>query len=160
MKTVKLSSSYQEGEYTIKLYVDASGVAAVFTGRAGSTPAGKILVSDSALATGGALDDGKVGIYDAANLASAGNRSYDNFQVSALPSTSTTSDAVTFASRSTQLTTDGHYRLDAGGTAYGPVSVQTGDLPRLPVAGLEGRTTEVFIKASRGDFDQLPRLRD
>ena len=66
------------------------------------------------------------------------------------------SDAVTFASRSTQLTTDGHYRLDSGGTAYGPVSIQTGDLPRLPVAGLEGRTTQVFLKASRGDFDQLP----
>ena len=29
------------------------------------------------------------------------------------------------------------------------------DLPRLPPT-VEGRTTEIFIKASRGDFGQLP----
>ncbi len=32
----------------------------------------------------------------------------------------------------------------------------TGELPRIPPAGLEGRTCEVFIKGSRGDFGQLP----
>jgi hypothetical protein len=35
-------------------------------------------------------------------------------------------------------------------------SIQAGDLTRLPVAGMEGRTVEVFIKPRRGDFDRLP----
>jgi len=46
-------------------------------------------------------------------------------------------------------------REDSTGTAYGPVSQVIGDLPRLPPT-VQGRTTEVFIKASRGDFDTLP----
>ena len=84
--------------------------------------------------------------------ATAATRTYDNF-AAWIP----TPDAVTFASRSTQLTTDGHYRLDSGGTAYGPVSIRHRQTSRrLPVGGLEGRTTQVFLKASRGDFDQLP----
>ena len=35
-------------------------------------------------------------------------------------------------------------------------SIQARDLTRLPVAGMEGRTMEVFIIPSRGDFDRLP----
>lgn len=64
----------------------------------------------------------------------------------------TTADAVAFASRALVLRTEGAYRLDSGGVAYGPVSWVEGDLPRLPVSGSEGRTVETFIKMSRGDF--------
>ena len=35
-------------------------------------------------------------------------------------------------------------------------STQARDLTRLPVAGMEGRTMELFINPSRGDFDRLP----
>jgi hypothetical protein len=66
------------------------------------------------------------------------------------------SDAVAYASQSVELGTQGIYREDVGGTASGPVSVITGDLPRIPPAGAEGRTTEVMVKLSRGDLDQLP----
>lgn len=38
-------------------------------------------------------------------------------------------------------------------------SIQARDLTRLPVAGMEGRTMEVFIKPSRGDFDRFPDSR-
>ena len=38
-------------------------------------------------------------------------------------------------------------------------STQARDLTRLPVAGMEGRTMEVFINPSRGDFDRLPYTR-
>jgi hypothetical protein len=37
-----------------------------------------------------------------------------------------------------------------------PRTMEIPDLPRLPVAGLEGRTREIFLKPSRGDFDELP----
>ena len=78
-------------------------------------------------------------------------RSYDNFFVSPPTALSAVSDSVVYASQKAQITTEGAYRLDSGGTAYGPISRRRGDLPRLPVGG----TTEVFIKASRGDFETV-----
>lgn len=147
------------GWHTIKVTVDTAGNARVYTAPAGSSDLGAAKISvnaDANLATGGALDDGKIGIYDASDLASAGARAYKQFRAYTPTSTSVINDAVIYANRSAQLTTDGHYRLDVGGTAYGPVSTQAGDLPRLPVSGLEGRTTQVFIKGSRGDLDSLP----
>lgn len=148
----------QGGYYTLKLTVDAAGNYRVYTGpQGGELGAALISGQDTThLQTGQTLDDGKIGIYDASDLGSAGIRNYDNFKAFAPTATTTVSDAVIYANRSAQLTTDGHYRLDTGGTAYGPVSIQGGDLPRLPVSGLEGRTTEIFIKSSRGDLDQLP----
>lgn len=111
---------------------------------------------DSALVTGGSLASGKVGIYDARVSATACTRIYDDFAAAGDYSTVTPSvDAVLYATRSAQLTTDGMFRQDAGGNAYGPVSIVAGDLPRYPVAGLESRTTQVFLKGSRGDFDQV-----
>jgi hypothetical protein len=76
-------------------------------------------------------------------------RSFDNFT-----SWSPSPDAVLHPSQSAELRTDGMFREDVSGTAYGPVSHVIGDLPRLPPT--LGGTTEVFIKASRGDFGQLP----
>jgi len=107
--------------------------------------------SSTTLATGGTLQTGKIGIGDRNSSATACTRSYDSYTASVPPT-----DAVTFASRSVQLTTQGHYRLDSGGTAYGPVSVQNGDLPRLPQSSLESRTIEGMVKMSRGDLDQIP----
>ena len=62
-------------------------------------------------------------------------------------------DAVLAASRTIELRTDGMYRQGAGGTIFAPVSQVTGDLPRIPPSGLESRTVQVFLKASRGEFD-------
>ena len=59
-----------------------------------------------------------------------------------------------YANQSVQLTTDGMFREDSGGTAYGPVSNVRGDLPRIPPT-TDGRTTEIFLKATRGDLDGL-----
>jgi hypothetical protein len=98
-----------------------------------------------------APSSGNVGFREQNPTAAVITRNYDNF-AAWVPSP----DAVIFASQSAQLTTQGNVRLDSGGTAYGPVSTQVGDLPRIPPAGLEGRTTEVFLKASRGDLDTLP----
>ena len=65
-------------------------------------------------------------------------------------------DAVLAASKTVELRTDGMYRQGGGGTIYGPVSEVIGDLPRVPPSGLESRTLQVFLKASRGEFNQEP----
>lgn len=136
--------------YTALLSVDTGGAwEAQLLGSSG----GAILTSsgqDTDLATGGTLATGKPGFYDANTSATALTRTYDNFAAQAFAP-----DAVAYASESVQLTTDGVYREDSDGVTYGPIT-PIGDLPRIPVAGLEDRTTEVFLKASRGDLDQLP----
>lgn len=65
-------------------------------------------------------------------------------------------DAAMYASQSAQLTTDGIFREDSAGVAYGPKIPDSGTLPRLPVSGLEGRVVEVFVKGTRGNFDRIP----
>lgn len=75
----------------------------------------------------GGPSSGGVYIYDENLAGAAATRTYDNFAVWApVP------DAVIYATRSAQLTTDGMYRLDSGGSAFGPISRVVGDLPRLP----------------------------
>jgi hypothetical protein len=80
--------------------------------------------------------------------AAADVRYYDNF-LAWVPDT----DAVLFASRGAELRHDGMFREASGGTNYAPIT-PTGDLLRLPPSGLEGRTAEVFLRPSSGDFDQ------
>lgn len=138
--------------YTMRLYVDSAGRVSVWVvPQGGSFDTPQVTTQMASLATGGGLASGTNGLFDWHVDAFATNRDYDNFSVVVPPA-----DAVMFASQSAQLTTDGIVREDSTGTSYGPVSIRTGDNPRLPVAGLEARTTEVFIKASRGEFDRFP----
>jgi hypothetical protein len=60
-----------------------------------------------------------------------------------------------FNGRSAELRTEGMFRQDSTGAAYGPVSYLTGDLPRIPPSGLENRTVQFFVKADRTDMDVL-----
>jgi hypothetical protein len=99
---------------------------------------------DSDLAAGGTLASGGFGIYDASPGTKASLRKYDNF-AGYVP----VGDAVVFGFQKAQLTAEGMYRLDSGGTAYGPVSRVIGDLPRIPITK-GGRTTEAFIKGKPG----------
>ena len=62
-------------------------------------------------------------------------------------------DCVIAAGKTCELRTDGMFRQGGGGTVYGPVSQVIGDLPRVPPSGLESRTLQVFLKPSRGEFD-------
>ena len=70
-------------------------------------------------------------------------------------SVSTTPDAVLYATQGAEIRTEGMYREDPTGVTFGPVQRVTGDLPRIPPSyvGLEGRTVQMFVKASRGDLD-------
>jgi hypothetical protein len=97
------------------------------------------------------LASGDVYIYDENPSAITANRMYNNLAVWVPPL-----DAVCFASQKVQLSTEGLHRLDSGGTAYGPVSRVVGDLPRLPAGGLENRPTELFVKVSPSDMQELP----
>jgi hypothetical protein len=68
----------------------------------------------------------------------------------------TTADAVIYSTRTAECRTDGMYRVDVGGTSYAPISQVVGDLPRVPPAGAENRTLQVFLKPSRGNFTTEP----
>lgn len=75
-------------------------------------------------------------------------RVYYSYSASALPE-----DAVLYSERSSEIRFDGCYREDTTSGAYVRVSEETGDLPRLPPSGLEGRPVELFLKNSRGELD-------
>jgi hypothetical protein len=137
--------------YTWRMAVGPSGAMAIWFGPRGSDPKLIATGADTALATGGALASGKPGFYDQSDASVFLIRMYDNFLASGA-----VFDAVAFAGQSVQLATDGNVREDSTGTAYGPVSIDSGDLLRIPPSGIEGRTVEFMVKPSRGDFDALP----
>ena len=139
---------------SLLLTVDAGGRFAAYwstptPGRGYGAPV--LQGQDAVLATGATLATGGYGIVDHNTAGGPLTRTFDNFVVWVPPA-----DAVLHASQSVELNTVGMFREDATGTAWGPVSHVTGDLPRLPPSGLEARSVELFVKASRGDFDQLP----
>jgi hypothetical protein len=135
----------------LQLLVDAAGRWMVWAGVPDTALPLLIQGQDSAFATGGGLASGKPGFYDYRADGLALTRNYDNFAAWVPPV-----DAVIHASQSLQLTTEGMFREDSGGAAYGPVSWVEGDLPRIPPAHPEARTMELFLKASRGDLQDLP----
>lgn len=66
-------------------------------------------------------------------------------------------DAVIFANRTAEISTDGCYRDDSAGSGnYGAVSVFVGDLPRIPPSGPEGLGIELVVRPTVGNFDDLP----
>lgn len=137
--------------YTLRLLVADSGHWAVWGGPRSDNPPLLMAGHDTDLATGGGFATGQVGFYDAYTGGGVVTRSYDNF-AAWVPQL----DAVLYANRSAQLHTDGAYREAANGAAWGPTQPPAGDLSRLPPSGLEGRPVELFVKASRGDFGQVP----
>lgn len=117
-------------------------------------PQGNPKLIDSGLDPGlttGALASGRCVLYDEDAQSFAVTRSYDNF-AAYVPG----ADSVINASQSAEIRTDGVFREDSTGSAFSPASWVEGDLPRLPVAGNEGRVVQVFFKGSRGDLDTLP----
>ena len=70
----------------------------------------------------------------------------------------TPGDAVIYAASAVpnavnvEMRTEGMFRNDPAGAVYGEVSRIIGDLPRLPVSGLENRPIEVFVRLSSGDL--------
>lgn len=138
--------------YTFAIVVVGSDVHAFF-GEQGSP---QHIVSWGVPELASSLTSGKAGLFDSRPGGVAATRTYDNFA-----SWAPTPDAVLFASQSTELATTGITREDSGGTAFGPVSIVNGDLPRFPNRS-SGGTVGVLLKASRGDlqFDSDPGIDD
>lgn len=127
--------------YTLGAKVAVNGQVSIYINgvQIGSTGA------SAALASGGTLDDGKVGIIDHYISATALTRTYENFVVYG-----TTTDAAVYASQSMEARSDRMIREDSGGTLWQNVSSYEGDYHLVPVAGREGRTTRYIVKLSRG----------
>jgi hypothetical protein len=140
--------------HTITLTVDVDGSFIGSITTAGSTLT--VTGQDAALKTAGTLASGKVGIWDYMPFSNAATRTYDNFSATYHTGSTSQTEAVMYPSQSVQLTTEGMFREDSGGVAYGSVAKVIGDLPRIPPAGLEGSTVQFFIKGSRGDVYTLP----
>ena len=125
------ASAYPNGMVTSDLSVDG-------------VPVVGLTVTDAALATGGTLDDGKIGIFDYYPAGAACTRQYDNFQGGTL-----TSNAACFASQSIRIAHDGVVREDAAGNVWGDPGKVEGDLLLIPPSGREGRSCQVVVKMSR-----------
>lgn len=138
--------------YTIRLQVDALGRWSMWFGPQGSTFGSPVISGQhSALATGGALAAGKVGIFDVNQSASAATRNYDNF-AAWVPAR----DAAVFASQSLQLRHDAILREDSAGAIWVPVSKHNGDLLTIPPSGRERQPVRFMVKAQRFDPDYGP----
>jgi hypothetical protein len=137
-------------DVALAVYANGDVVARIYT--ASGVLTSTLTANDSALATGGSLDDGKGGLADSGDGTNVVERWYDNIVVA----TPGQAAAVIYPNRSAQLRTDGMIRSDTAGSAYGPVSSVIGALPRIPPSGIENRKIELFLKASRGDLNQIP----
>lgn len=137
---------YQDGSYTVMMDTNCNagnyGPSITKTGQRAE------------LAQGGALASGGVYMLDrnagAGNSTTAWIRDWDNFRIA-----TTVTTAALFYAQQTSLQTDGCWRRSADGAGWGAI-VPYGDLPRLPVAGKENRSTEILLMNSRGDFDTIP----
>lgn len=83
---------------------------------------------DSALATGGALETGKVGLYDVGPASAGITRTYDNFRAW-VPKI----DAAVFAGRRLEISSGDTLRQDAAGTVWARAAAYNGSYFKLPV---------------------------
>jgi hypothetical protein len=97
--------------------------------------------TSTALASGGALATGKVGVHDLHTLTGASTRVYDNVAVW-VPA----ADAVPFAGRSVRVTSTGVERQNSAGTFYQPVASYIGGYLKVPPSGAEGRSVRFIVK--------------
>lgn len=147
------------GWRTLQLYVGSDGNISVYAVPQGSSLGSALIAFNGGtdFQSGGTLANGGYGIYEAytnSSPPSVGARQFDNFNVMAPVTSQVMQDAVAYKSQSVQLGTDGVFREDSTGTSSGPLT-PIGDLLRIPPSGSEGRTVEVFAKATRSDFETI-----
>lgn len=101
--------------------------------------------NSSALATGGALDDGKPGFHDRALSTGVVTRLYSDFAVATPPD----EPVALYSGQSIEFRHDGTEREDSTGTYWGqPQSYHPAGRFRVPVG-----TSRVLVKAKRNDVD-------
>jgi hypothetical protein len=134
------------GSIKLEIMVLKSGDWFVFA-NGGVTPLA--LGNDAALATGGALQEGLVGLFDENQAATAQTRFWDNV-AAYVP----VYDKAIFANRQLEIRSDRARRQDIEGLTWGAAPYK-GDYLLVPQAGPENRPTRLIVKASRNpDGDQ------
>lgn len=141
--------------WAIRLTAFASGlaIAELRFGTAGSAPVLTLRGYSAAIATGGALEDGKPGFFDwASGSVTPGiGRLYDWFSVG-VPSAE---PLVINSTRGLEVRSDTTVRADSTNTYWGPVPSYRGSRFLVPPAGSENRTSRVLVKAHRQDIETL-----
>ncbi len=137
---------------TIRMWIDTSGRFAVFRDMipANFAPKHNCLGQDAALATGGALASGKVGIYDHNPSTGTAARFFDDFIVSSFDR-----QPVIYASKTLQVRSDDVLRESASGY-YGRPPAYRGARFRLYPAGDQNRFNRVVVRARRNVTDEFP----
>jgi len=130
--------------YQLYVLINAAGQLSVWVTMSTDPSTPLIQVADTALATGGTLASGQVGLFDHSTSAKPVTRSFYNFWAWAPDR-----DAAIFAGASVQVGPDDVTRQDAGKALWTPVARYEGDLLTIPPSGLEGRTARFLVTASR-----------
>lgn len=132
--------------HTIRAVVYASGRVI-----ASNTTSGAVIAeteaTSSALASGGALDDGKPGFFDRVAGADVITRHYDNFAIG----TPAAEPIVIYSGRQLQVRHDNTIRQDSSGTYTGRPASYRGSRFLVPVG-----TSRVLVKARRSDIETMP----
>lgn len=137
--------------YTLRFAIDATGRAWLwFFPRGGQPGAATVEAHSTALATGGALDDGYSGLYDYNVGAATITRSYDNFWATPL-TTTIAADAAIFAGQSMQVRHNAVVREDSGGSVWARPASYEGDHARPLPAGVEARALRTIVAVHRND---------
>jgi len=145
--TAPYGATFDTNYLTVQSAVMANGfIASVvfFTSWGAAVQLGSLVTMDNALATGGALASGKVGIVDHQTNATACTRSFAAFRAGTVAN-----EAACFANQSIRIAHDGVVREDSAGNVWGNPGKVEGDLLLIPPAGREGRTCQVMVKMSR-----------
>lgn len=131
--------------YTIRLTAFSSGRAVLsLLNEYATTTHATVETSSSALATGGALDDGKPGLIDANPNLDPITRYYDNVTVSTPPAEA----VAVYSGQSIEFRHDDTIREDSTGTYYGRPQSYRGSRFLVPVG-----TSRVLVKARRNDVE-------
>lgn len=134
--------------YKLRVVIFPSGTwKAVFLDATGAEIA-TIEGQHSALATGGALATGQVGIHDAVSGLPANTRYFDDFYVSAPP----VEPLVINSGRATEFRHDSAYRTSSDGLTRGLINPR-GARAFVAPAGPEARITRLWTKARRNNVD-------
>lgn len=133
--------------HTLRAVVYSSGTGYVTLLNAGGAEVARLPFYSSHLATGGALDDGKVGFVDFNSTVTAVTRYYDDFYSGVPPA----EPIACYSGQSIEFRDDGMLREDSTGVYWGPPPEPRGGLRGLPPAGTRSRRSRIVVAARRND---------